>query len=105
MPARRCWCWRISARPMGGAAVRAVRGVSLAVGSGEVYGFLGPNGAGKSTTIRMLIGLIAPSAGRVSLFGRDLAAEPSLLKRVGSLVGRSEERTSEVQSRGLVSCA
>ena len=69
-----------------GGAVRAVRGVSLAVGAGEVYGFLGPNGAGKSTTIRMLIGLIAPSAGRVSLFGRDLAEDPSLLRRVGSLV-------------------
>jgi ABC-2 type transport system ATP-binding protein len=69
-----------------GGGVKAVRGVSLAVGAGEVYGFLGPNGAGKSTTIRMLIGLIAPSAGRVSLFGRDLAAEPSLLRRVGSLV-------------------
>ena len=66
--------------------VKAVRGVSLAVGAGEVYGFLGPNGAGKSTTIRMLIGLITPSAGRVSLFGRDLAGEPSLLRRVGSLV-------------------
>ncbi len=69
-----------------GGGVKAVRGVSLAVGAGEVYGFLGPNGAGKSTTIRMLIGLIAPSAGRVSLFGRDLAAEPGLLRRVGSLV-------------------
>jgi len=69
-----------------GGGVKAVRGVSLAVGAGEVYGFLGPNGAGKSTTIRMLIGLIAPSAGRVSLFGRDPAAEPSLLRRVGSLV-------------------
>ncbi|HVQ07171.1 MAG TPA: ABC transporter ATP-binding protein [Allosphingosinicella sp.] len=69
-----------------GGAVKAVRGVSLAVGAGEVYGFLGPNGAGKSTTIRMLIGLIAPTAGRVSLFGEDLAANPSLLRRVGSLV-------------------
>ncbi len=69
-----------------GGAVKAVRGVSLAVGAGEVYGFLGPNGAGKSTTIRMLIGLIAPSAGRVSLFGQDLAGDPSLLRRVGSLV-------------------
>jgi ABC-2 type transport system ATP-binding protein len=69
-----------------GGAVKAVRGVSLAVGAGEVYGFLGPNGAGKSTTIRMLIGLIAPTAGRVELFGRDLSADPSLLRRVGSLV-------------------
>jgi ABC-2 type transport system ATP-binding protein len=69
-----------------GGAVKAVRGVSLAVGAGEVYGFLGPNGAGKSTTIRMLIGLIAPTAGTVSLFGQDLSADPSLLRRVGSLV-------------------
>lgn len=69
-----------------GRGVTAVRNVSISVGPGEVYGFLGPNGAGKSTTIRMLIGLIAPSAGRVSLFGRDLAREPSLLRRVGSLV-------------------
>ena len=69
-----------------GGAVKAVRGVSLAVGAGEVYGFLGPNGAGKSTTIRMLIGLIAPTAGRVELFGRDLSTDPSLLRRVGSLV-------------------
>ncbi|HEV2815681.1 MAG TPA: ABC transporter ATP-binding protein [Allosphingosinicella sp.] len=69
-----------------GGAVQAVRGVSLSVGAGEVYGFLGPNGAGKSTTIRMLLGLIAPSAGVVRLFGRDLRTDPSVLRRVGSLV-------------------
>ena len=69
-----------------GAEVKAVRGVTLSVGAGEVYGFLGPNGAGKSTTIRMLLALIAPSAGTVRLFGRDLARDPSVLRRVGSLV-------------------
>jgi ABC-2 type transport system ATP-binding protein len=69
-----------------GAAVRAVRGVTLSVGAGEVYGFLGPNGAGKSTTIRMLLGLIAPTAGIVRLFGQDLRVDPSVLHRVGSLV-------------------
>jgi len=67
-------------------AVPAVRGVSLTVQPGEVYGFLGPNGAGKSTTIRMLLGLISPSAGEARLFGRPLAADPSVLRRVGSLV-------------------
>src|SRR5688572_5208987 len=66
--------------------VRAVRDVTLSVGAGEVYGFLGPNGAGKSTTIRMLLGLISPSAGEVRLFGEHLSSDPELLKRVGSLV-------------------
>jgi ABC-2 type transport system ATP-binding protein len=67
-------------------AVAAVRNVSLTVGPGEVYGFLGPNGAGKSTTIRMLLGLIRPTGGDARLFGRSLVAEPSLVRRVGSLV-------------------
>jgi ABC-2 type transport system ATP-binding protein len=66
--------------------VRAVRDVSLSVGAGEVYGFLGPNGAGKSTTIRMLIGLIAPTTGEARLFGEDLRSNPAVLRRVGSLV-------------------
>jgi ABC-2 type transport system ATP-binding protein len=69
-----------------GGGVHAVRDVSLSVGAGEVYGFLGPNGAGKSTTIRMLLGLIAPSGGQVRLFGRDLRRDSSGLRRVGSLV-------------------
>ena len=69
-----------------GGGVNAVRGVTLSVGAGEVYGFLGPNGAGKSTTIRMLLSLIAPTSGRVKLFGRDLAVDSSVLGRVGSLV-------------------
>lgn len=67
-------------------AVHAVRHVSITVSAGEVYGFVGPNGAGKSTTIRMLLGLIAPSGGTARLFGRDLGADPSGLRRVGSLV-------------------
>jgi ABC-2 type transport system ATP-binding protein len=67
-------------------AVHAVRDVSITVSAGEVYGFLGPNGAGKSTTIRMLLGLISPSAGSARLFGRDLNADPGVLRRVGSLV-------------------
>ena len=49
--------------------VEAVRGVSLAVKSGEVFGFLGPNGAGKTTTIKMAMGLIRPSRGSLQLFG------------------------------------
>src|SRR4051812_1360276 len=47
----------------------AVDSVSLTVRRGEVYGFLGPNGAGKTTTLRMLLGLVRPSAGRASVLG------------------------------------
>ncbi|HEX8301617.1 ABC transporter ATP-binding protein [Sphingomonas sp.] len=68
-----------------GGGVRAVQDVTLTVGAGEVYGFLGANGAGKSTTIRMLLGLIAPSAGAIKLFGQDLRhGQPP--RKVGSLV-------------------
>jgi ABC-2 type transport system ATP-binding protein len=52
----------------------AVAGMDLSVHRGDVYGFLGPNGAGKSTTIRMLLGLIRPTEGTMSLLGRDRAA-------------------------------
>jgi ABC-2 type transport system ATP-binding protein len=51
--------------------ILAVDRIDLEVGRGDVYGFLGPNGAGKTTTLRMLLGLIAPSAGSVELFGQD----------------------------------
>ncbi len=51
--------------------VRALDGLDLSVGAGEVHGFLGPNGAGKSTTIRILLGLAKSSGGSATLFGRD----------------------------------
>lgn len=65
----------------------AVRHLNLEVRRGEIVGFLGPNGAGKTTSIRMLLGLITPTSGRVELFGQDLAARrAALLPRVGALV-------------------
>src|SRR3954470_16263689 len=65
----------------------AVRDVSLRVGQGRVYAFLGPNGAGKSTTIRMLLGLLRPGAGRIALFGQSLPEHRlEILARTGSLV-------------------
>jgi ABC-2 type transport system ATP-binding protein len=67
--------------------VLAVDSVDLRVARGEIYGFLGLNGAGKSTTIRMLLGMIAPTSGGVELFGQQVHAEASALwRRVGHLV-------------------
>ena len=51
--------------------VVAVRGLNLAVAPGQVYGLLGPNGSGKSTTLKVILGLVSPSAGRTRIFGRD----------------------------------
>ena len=64
--------------------VEAVRGVDLAVGSGEIFGFLGPNGAGKTTTLRMLATLLTPSAGSATVAGADLMREPQAVReRIG----------------------
>jgi ABC-2 type transport system ATP-binding protein len=52
-------------------SVVAVDGIDLEVPTGGVFGYLGPNGAGKTTSLRMLLGLIRPTAGSVELFGRD----------------------------------
>jgi ABC-2 type transport system ATP-binding protein len=68
-----------------GNGVTAVDGISLTVRRGEIYGFLGPNGAGKTTTLRMLLGLVRPTDGRVSVLGRR-PGHPSALARIGSLV-------------------
>jgi ABC-2 type transport system ATP-binding protein len=57
----------------------------MSVRRGEVYGFLGPNGAGKTTTLRMLVGLIRPTAGTASVAGKE-PGDPEGLKRIGSLI-------------------
>lgn len=59
----------------------AVRDLSIRVEPGEVMGFLGPNGSGKTTTIRLLMGLLKPSAGRASILGRDCHVDSVPLKR------------------------
>jgi ABC-2 type transport system ATP-binding protein len=58
----------------------AVDGVSLDVQPGQIHGFLGPNGAGKTTTIRMVAGLLKPTAGRIEVNGHDLATAPEAAK-------------------------
>jgi len=66
---------------------RAVNSLSLNVMKGDVFGFLGPNGAGKSTTIRMLLTLVKPDAGTISIFGKPLIKErKSILKDVGAII-------------------
>lgn len=62
-------------------ALAAVEEMDLQVVAGQFFGFLGPNGAGKSTTIKMLTGLLAPTAGRIELLGVDFAAHPVEVKR------------------------
>lgn len=65
----------------------AVNNLDLKVQRGDVFGFLGPNGSGKTTTIRMLLGLIRPTAGTIDLFGMDHATRLSeILPRVGAIV-------------------
>jgi ABC-2 type transport system ATP-binding protein len=58
----------------------AVDGVSLSVAPGEIHGFLGPNGAGKTTTIRMIAGLLKPTAGKIVINTHDLARDPEAAK-------------------------
>ena len=67
----------------------AVRGLDLRVDRGEIFGFLGPNGAGKTTTIRMVAGILKPSAGRLRVAGHDVAEDP----------GRAKERIGYIPDR------
>jgi ABC-2 type transport system ATP-binding protein len=70
--------------PFTGRLVHAVKGVSFEVRRGEIFGFLGPNGAGKTTTIKMLMGLVSPTAGTMEILGVRAPA-PDVMARVGFL--------------------
>jgi ABC-2 type transport system ATP-binding protein len=66
--------------------VTAVNGVSFTVQHNQVLGLLGPNGAGKTTVLRMLMGLIHPTGGRISVFGHSVSPGAAVLSRIGSFV-------------------
>ncbi len=68
-----------------GSGVLAVNSIDMSVRRGEVYGFLGPNGAGKTTTLRMLVGLIRPTAGTATAAGHA-PGNPAGLAKIGSLI-------------------
>jgi ABC-2 type transport system ATP-binding protein len=71
-------------------AVRAVDGLSLEVPAGIVFGFLGPNGSGKTTTIRLLLGLLEPSAGRAEVLGCDTRSQAEAIRlKSGALLEHS----------------
>jgi ABC-2 type transport system ATP-binding protein len=67
-------------------AFTAVDDLCLDIAEGEIFGFLGPNGAGKTTTIRMMMGLLRPTSGRVLLGGHDLDINPLAAKALSSFV-------------------
>jgi len=79
--------------------VRALDGVSFTVAAGSVYGLLGPNGAGKSTTISILAGLVKPSAGRASVAGHDVAADPQAAKQALGFVPQDVVLYEELNAR------
>jgi ABC-type multidrug transport system ATPase subunit len=71
--------------------IHAVNNLSFTVEEGDVYGFLGQNGAGKSTTIRMLLTLIKPTAGDISIFGKDISTHRhEILKQVGAVIEKPD---------------
>jgi ABC-2 type transport system ATP-binding protein len=75
--------WAIEARGLTKTfgTVTAVRGLTLQVPSGTIFAFLGPNGSGKSTTVRLLTGLLAPTAGEARVIGRVVSVEDLELRR------------------------
>lgn len=71
--------------------ISAVDDLSFSVSEGDIYGFLGQNGAGKSTTIRMLLTLIAPTSGKIEIFGQDLTRHrKEILGQVGAIIERPD---------------
>src|SRR2546428_5098344 len=84
--------------------IYAARDVKLDVGPGEFLTLLGPSGCGKTTTLRMIAGFEVPDAGRIRFDGQDVTALPANQRNIGFVFQRSEEHTSELQSRSDLVC-
>jgi ABC-2 type transport system ATP-binding protein len=80
----------------------AVNRVTFQVSSGEVFGFLGPNGAGKTTTIKMIVGLLQPTSGSVSVAGFDLQEEPLKAKAVSGYLPDTPNLYPKLSGRELL---
>lgn len=69
----------------------AVDGLSFSINKGDVFGFLGPNGAGKSTTMRMLLGLVYPTSGTISILGQPIPSKRTyVLGKVGAIIEKPD---------------
>jgi len=80
----------------------AVNDVSFSVNGGEVFGFLGPNGAGKTTTIKMIVGLLQPTSGSVSVAGFDVQAQPLQAKAASGYVPDTPNLYAKLTGRELL---
>lgn len=71
-----------------------IKGINFSIREGEIFGFLGPNGAGKTTTIRMMVGLIKPDSGNISICGYDIVKDTKdALSKIGAVVENPEMYT------------
>ncbi len=69
----------------------ALKKIDLSINEGEIYGFIGPNGAGKSTTIRVLLGMLKPNEGQVTIFGKDAWKDAvEIHKRIAYVPGEAD---------------
>jgi ABC-2 type transport system ATP-binding protein len=86
--------------------VEAVRGVTLEVGPGEIFGLIGPNGAGKTTTLECVLGLCEPDAGSIAVLGMDAQSDPAGVKqKIGAQLQSSALPDSMTPRQALKLCA